>query len=388
MFNGPIVDVCIHHAWPHQLELMEYMSAGWREYLGRPNILPNGGGLITINPGNPYRRPGGVEKLPGTRGPDGGLEGSSYDLLKSHVLDKHNIDKVVLAFDVAALTPALLHPHLTHDIARATNDWTVDRWLGHGDSRLASLMLVPNQLPLESAAEIRRIGRHPAIVGVLLGANGLGKSFGHPAYHPIYEAAAELNLPVVIKSGSEMVPESLTSPTGVGVPATFSESYAFAAQPMMTHVSGMIVQGVFDKYPSLRVLLLGGGSLWVPSMMWRFDNNYRGLRRDAPWMKRLPSEYFLEHVRVGTNPLEKFATREKFQKALLSMRGLEEVLCFASGYPNWDSEMPDIAMQELPAAWLPKVMYDNAWRLFPFAKRADGNVSAVTTSAGGMEARA
>ena len=379
MYDGPVVDVCINHTWPNQLELMKYMSAGWREYLGRPNALPNGGGLISISPGNPYRRPGGIEKLPETKGPQGELEGSSYEMLKS-MLDKHRVERAVLTFDVAAFTPALLHPYLTLDIARATNDWTIDRWLGLGDPRLASLMMVPNQLPLESALEIRRLATHPAIVGVLLGANGLGKTFGHPAYHPIYEAAAEFDLPLVIKSGSESVPESLTSPTGVGVPATFSEAYAFSAQPMMTHVAGMIVQGVFDKFPNLRVLLLGGGSLWVPAMMWRFDNNYRGLRRDAPWMRRLPSEYFLEHVRVGTNPLEKFPAQGQFHRALEAMKGLRNTMCFASGYPNWDSETPDVVAEQLPESWQQKVMHDNACALFGFPDHAGVRADVATPS--------
>src|ERR1700742_1582716 len=150
MYDGPIIDVCVNHTWPNQLELMQYMSAGWREYLGRPNVLPNGGGLISINPGNPYRRPGGVEKLSAARPGDGSLEGSSYEFLKQQLLDRHDVDRAVLAFDVAPLTTALLHPYLTVDIARATNDWTIDRWLGR-DERLVSLMLVPNQLPQESA---------------------------------------------------------------------------------------------------------------------------------------------------------------------------------------------------------------------------------------------
>ncbi len=84
-------------------------------------------------------------------------------------------------------------------------------------------MLVATQVPHEAAEEIRRVGRNPAIVGVFLGGNGLGKSFGHPCYHPIYAAAADMGLPIVIKTGSELPVDSPASVSGVGDPATYAE---------------------------------------------------------------------------------------------------------------------------------------------------------------------
>lgn len=360
--NGPIIDVCINHTWPNQLELMEYMEPGWREYLGRPNALPNGGGLISVSPGNAYRRPGG-DKRPESRPSNGQAEGSSYEVLRDQILDKTNVERAILCFDVGAQIPALLHPYVTLELTRAANAWTIDRWLGE-DERLFSLMLIPNQLPQESAAEIRKVGKHKKIAGVLLGANGLGKSYGHPAYHPIYEAAAELDLPVVIKSASEVPPDSRTSTAGVGAPATFGEYYALAAQPFMTHITSMISQGVFEKYPNLRVLLLGCGAFWVPAFLWRFDTNFKGLRRDAPWLKSLPSEYFFKHIRIGTNPLDKVDSRKKFRRILNTTTQLKDVLCFASGYPNWDSDDPAMVAEEFPEDWRPGIMKNNASALF------------------------
>jgi predicted TIM-barrel fold metal-dependent hydrolase len=55
----------------------------------------------------------------------------------------------------------------------------------------------------------------------------------------------------------------------------------------------------------------------------------------------------------------------------MSLKGMDDVLCFASGYPNWDSETPDAVMQELPPSWLPKVMRDNASKLFRFSDVAE-----------------
>ena len=375
-YSGPVFDACVHHTWTNQLEVMEYMGAGWKEFLGRPNLMPDGSGLLTITAGNPYRRPGG-DKLEGTAS-KGGAPGSSYDLLKEHVLGNPHLRKVILSFDTGAYTPALADPHATAEIARAANDWTIDRWLSIDDDRLMSLMLVPNQLPDHAAAEIRRVGTHPKIAGVLLGSNGLGKGFGHPVYHPIYEAAAEMGLPVVLKVGSEATPDTPTNPAAGGTPSTYSEYRILAAQPIMTHVASFIAQGVFEKFPSLRLFVEGAGAIWVPTLIWHYDTDYRAFRREVPWVRRLPSEYFYEHVRVSTNPFDKAPSTEQLRRAYASVGRLEEVLCFASGYPDADSDTADAVARELPESWLEKVMHDNAAELF--SRDAKSSVRRETSS--------
>ena len=47
------------------------------------------------------------------------------------------------------------------------------------------------------------------------------------------------------------------------------------------------------------VALLESGFTWLPAHLWRFDKEWRNLRRLVPWVKRPPSEYVREHVRVA-----------------------------------------------------------------------------------------
>jgi predicted TIM-barrel fold metal-dependent hydrolase len=363
MNGDAVIDACVHHAWPNQPELMEYMSSGWREFLGRPGLLPNGGGMIPIAAGNPYQRPGGEARLD-ARPASGHAAGSDYELLKTQLLDGENIGHAVLSFDAGAQCMSLANPYATMEIARAANEWTIERWLGLGDTRLSSLMLVPNQIPTEAAAEIRRVGRHPGIVGALLGGNGLGRAFGHPAYHPIYEAAAEMDLPIVIKIGSEVVPDTPSSTAAGGNPATYAEYRALAAQPMIMHVTSMITQGVFVKYPTLRLFLAGSGAVWITAFLWRFDGDHRAFRREVPWVSERPSVYFRRNVRVGTNPFAIAPSTARLLQALRSIDGIEEMLCFASGYPNADWESAGDIAAMLPEAWRRRVMHDNAAALF------------------------
>ena len=37
--------------------------------------------------------------------------------------------------------------------------------------------------------------------------------------------------------------------------------------------------------------------------MWHMDADWKALGDQTPWLKRLPSEYFREHIRVGTQPM-------------------------------------------------------------------------------------
>ena len=59
--RGPrsVIDTTVHHHWESQLEVTDFMSAGWREHLGIPGTLPGGAGAMHILPSTPYKRPGG-----------------------------------------------------------------------------------------------------------------------------------------------------------------------------------------------------------------------------------------------------------------------------------------------------------------------------------------
>ena len=90
----------------------------------------------------------------------------------------------------------------------------------------------------------------------MLMSSGLGKPFGHPVYHPIYEAAHELGLPIALHIGGEAAPQQGISPLAGGMPSFYSEIIAHTPQSMMTHLASLILHGVFEKFPGLRVLAL------------------------------------------------------------------------------------------------------------------------------------
>ncbi|MBO0682522.1 MAG: amidohydrolase family protein, partial [Candidatus Dormibacteraeota bacterium] len=228
-YAGPVIDACVHHSWQSQVEVTDRMPEGWREQIGRPGTLPGGAGAMPLLPALPWHNPTGDHLT--TTAVEGSLPpGSSPELVAAQVLGEGAVRRAVLSPDRGMFVPAVPNTYRAAAVVRAINDWTIERWL-QADERFSGLVLVPNQTPSEGAAEVRRAGAHERMVGVLMAANGLGKPFGHPAYHPVYEAAAELDLPVVLHVGGDALPDTLTHPTAGGLPTTFGEVSALAYSP-------------------------------------------------------------------------------------------------------------------------------------------------------------
>jgi predicted TIM-barrel fold metal-dependent hydrolase len=381
-FRDGLIDSLVHHAPVSEAEIAAYLPRAWQEFIGRPGSLPGGGGAMPFTPGNPYRNPGG-DQLAGAR-PSSGPPGSSLDLLRKQLIDPSGAERIVLGHDALMLLPVHPNHHLGRELVRAVNDWCVDRWLSGQDDRLYGLILVQNQLPEAAAAEIRRLGGNPRMAGVLMGGNGLGKPFGHPIYHPIYEAAHEYGLPVVIHAGGDGPVDTLSEATAAGPAFTFAESHLLAPHAMITHAVSLIAQGVFVKMPELQVVMAAAGVAWALSVIWRFDNEYKALRREVPWLKEPTSHYFLRNLRLTTYPLDGLPTRQAWSTLLGAVPGLENVICFASGYPSWDTDAAADVAVRLPPDVHAKVFRDNATTVFRWSGPG-GRRSAPRTGVGVMD---
>jgi predicted TIM-barrel fold metal-dependent hydrolase len=357
-YQGPIIDVDIHHRCRSDSEIVEYLPARWRDYVhANPResfpLTPPSTGVFGLG------RSSGARRLD-TFGDDGNFPGSDYTMLRTQVLDRFNYVRGILTHDVGATNHA--NPYFSIALTQALNDWNIDRWLGL-DDRLYSVVLVPTAVPEEAAKEIRRVGSHPRMVSVLLAGNAFGRPFGDPVYHPIYEAAAEVGLSIAIH------PSGTDGPTGetqmVGGPSTsYMEQVTDYPQPGMHYVSSFIVHGVFEKYPSLHVIIKEFGVAWLPYVMTRLDQNYKLLKLESPFVKILPSEYIRRHMRFSTQPIEASPKRGGTAMLLATVDGIEDLLCFSSDYPHWTMDDPQYVAGVLPADWADKVFFENACRFY------------------------
>lgn len=354
----PLIDGCAFHEWPTADALTPYLSEGWRRMVDRQG----GGRATSVGSIWRYEHPLGAKALGAF--PVSGAPGSDRELLVAQTIGDEPDHRLVLGYHDGLLATAFPQPLLARELVRAANDWTIERWLGH-DPRLHGMVLVQSTLPNDAAAEIRRAGAHNQMVAVALGTNGLGHHFGHPVYRPIHDAAAEMNLPLVLQVGCDGATDQVTVPTAVGLPATYAEYEIHSGQSLMAHVASFITEGVFDRHPDLKVLLVGGGVAWVPWFQWNLDYLFRMVRRvETPWLTRAPSEYFTGHIRLGTVSLEAPSQPARLAQLLDTVADPASLLVYTSGYPLRDFEHPRTIAARLPETWHRRVFCDNARSLY------------------------
>jgi predicted TIM-barrel fold metal-dependent hydrolase len=95
-------------------------------------------------------------------------------------------------------------------------------------------------------------------------------------------------------------------------------------------------------------------------------------------MRRRPSEYLREHVFLTTQPCEATPEDGSDFVALMSLvEGIDEMLCFSSDYPHFDSDDPKYIARILPTAWHDNVFHRNARRALRLtaAERAEPRVA-------------
>ena len=99
-----------------------------------------------------------------------------------------------------------------------------------------------------------------------------------------------------------------------------------------THAASLICEGVFEKYPNLMFALTEAQQLWAVAVMWHMDSDWKAIRDQTPWLKRLPSEYFRQHIRVGSQPMHEAESTEQLYQ-FLEMMHADETLVYCSDFP-------------------------------------------------------
>jgi predicted TIM-barrel fold metal-dependent hydrolase len=369
MYEGPIIDVDVHQEWKSQDDVMARMAPGWQDYVKGPGQAGN----ISMDSSSGYSNPHGFDREDSFPS-DGSNPGSSPELMRKQLLDRFNIRRAVLTYGDVIGVSDFRNPYFATEVGRAATEWMMDFWLS-SDERLYGSILIANGLPEVAAKEIRRLGDHPRIAQVLMAGNGIGLPHGHPLFHPIYEAAEEMGIPVALHGGG-----AYPTVAAGGTPNFYIEYHTLLAQPVMTSLISLITEGVFEKFPDLKVILVEGGVAWIPAIMWRFDTDYKGLRREVPWVEKLPSEYFRKNIKVSTQPFEISPKPEQMINVLSSIEA-QDFLLFASDYPHWDSDDPMYIKDLLPEEWLPKILFDNALETYGWA-REEVNPTLVGASKG------
>ena len=340
MNQHTVIDCDIHNVLPSIKTLFPYLADYWCDYIRESGF--GGPGANDYPPGAP------TSARPDSRPDDGTPAGSSLQRVREQVLDPWVTEVGIL--NCAYWVQSVRNEDLAVDLATAVNRWQIDAWLSP-EPRLRGSLIVPSQNPAQAAAEIERFGSHPAIVQVLLPVRSF-IPYGNRFYDPLYAAAVKYDLAVGIHFGGN----SGQPPTPVGWPSTYLEEFAGMAQVFQSQVISLVAEGAFDRFPALRVALIEGGFTWMPPLMWRIDKEWKGLRSNTPWVKRPPSDYIRDHIRLTVQPVDA-PPEPVYLEQIIDQLESDSMLMFATDYPHWHYDTDE-------EAWplkLPEPLNANIW---------------------------
>jgi predicted TIM-barrel fold metal-dependent hydrolase len=229
------------------------------------------------------------------------------------------------------------------------------------EKRLKGMALIPLQSIPDAVNELRRAVNELGFVGAVLPAVGLREPLGDQRYEPVYETAQELGALLAVHA----------APTeGIGLDAfkklievrTLSHGFG-----QMIQMTSMIYNGVFDRFPELRIAYAEAGCGWVPYLMERLDMEYEHRSSQAPECKQLPSE----HLRSGRI----FIHCELEDRGIAQIGSLlrEDILFCATDFPHEPrSEFREniekfLVREDVSRELKYKIMTENPKRMYPLA---------------------
>jgi predicted TIM-barrel fold metal-dependent hydrolase len=252
-------------------------------------------------------------------------------------------------------------PEWAADLATAYNNWLEARYTAL-DERLYGVGLMAVQDPKQAVAELERcVGQRTRFVAMMLPSrNSTGRSYGDEFFFPIYEAAERHDIALGVHGGPSQ---------GMG----FDHLRPFIKVHGLEHPLALFIQltdivlsGVFEAFPRLRIAFLEAGSSWVPFMMDRLDYEYDFMPHRAPRLSKRPSDYF----RDGENFWVSCEIDEMGLKYCIDAIGSERIV-FASDYPHerthgeFAGDVPKfLANPTFDDDVKRRILHDNAKRLY------------------------
>jgi uncharacterized protein len=345
-----VVDVDVHNNLDSLGDLYPYLSRRWRQHLERFGVRVFSGSFYPRMWGR-RRDAGSNSVVPGA---------SQLEMIRETYLDRYRVAWAIVnpLTEVGRLTNLQLDAAL----ATAVNDWQTEVWLDR-EPRLRASIAISLENPAQAVRELTRRALDRRFVQVQITGRP-SEPMGRPKYWPIYEACAALGVHVMTHAfGSAGQPI-----TGAGWPSSYLEDHVAPAQAMQANLVSMIVEGVFDRFPALKLVSLENGFGWLPSLMWRLDHAWGLLGSEVPDLDRPPSEYVPGHFYLSTQPIEEPGSRRGLAQLFDLYPYLAECLLFSSDYPHWDAELPDASlMAGVPDAIQRSVYSANAIGLYDLA---------------------
>jgi len=268
------------------------------------------------------------------------------------IMDEAGVDMHLLAMTSTGVQQ--FEPDEAARIAEVGNDRLAEAIHRHPD-RYAGLATVPVQDPKRAVREMERAITKLKLNGVMINSHTNGEYLDEQTYWPILEAAAALEAAVYIHPRAP-------SPAMRGPYRKYQLEHAIwgYAVEVGLHAVKLLMSGVFDKYPTLRIVIGHMGEN-IPYALYRMDWMHSHYSFDRPKLKLTPGEYFRQNFMITTSGVNWVPALELCLKVL----GADNIM-WAVDYPYQETVEATRWLDDAPISDedKAKIFHRNAERVF------------------------
>ncbi len=249
-------------------------------------------------------------------------------------MDTYLGDMDIEGIDIAVVYPTLglrlslvKQPDLSQALAQAWNDHVGELSLAYPRIRGVAMVSL-SDIPLAVRGLDRAVTRYN-LEALMIHCHGHRRNLGAAEFWPIYEQAEKLGIPVIFHPHAD-------GAEGVDRWDSFlcAHTVGFAFETMQACI-GILLSGILEHCPKLKVGFFEAGCGWVPFWLDRIDDAFLKRPEEAPRLKAKPSDY----VKTG-RVFFTFEPDEAMLPYCLERFG-DGPFLFASDYPHWDGSFPN-----------------------------------------------
>ena len=278
-------------------------------------------------------------------------------------LDVEGVDVTVIYGPLYDCFIEGMDPALACAMARAYNRWMAEYSEASGGRIIGAAPVPLHDIP-SALGEIeyayhelgfRAFWTRPNSVG--------GRPLGHSDFEPLYELLESLDVPLSLHEGSGSMMQNVGSER---FPGNWFEQHA-VCHPMEQQMAlmSMIVHGVLERHPRLRIAFLESGVAWLPAWLHRLDEHQQLVGwHDAPDLSLRPSEYFRRQCFISAE------ADDVLLYQVVDYLG-EDNIVFATDFPHPDAKYPNavsnfLDMPKVSATTKNKILWNNAIQFYGF----------------------
>ena len=258
-----------------------------------------------------------------------------------------------LGVDVHVLYPSLLgpltrRPEVELALRRSYNRWIADICT-KGNGRLRWIAVLP-LLTMDKSVEELRWAKENGACGFMMHGVESDRRLSAPYFHPLYEEAGKLDLPVCVhaSSGSQAMHDIFSQDSGF---STFK-------LPIVGAFHDLVMTGTPARFPKVRWAFVEVSAQWIPYVMNDLELRFRRRRMNWPGKDLLSQN----HMYVACQTADDLDD-------VLRCAG-EDNIVIGSDYGHNDTSAELEALKKLkgtnalPPGTIDKILYDNPRRLY------------------------